>query len=243
MAPPTELEHAKAAPVAKRTRRTEVSVAVHDISLLWLVSSWRRAYLLHDSCTLLIPPPPCWASSPLPPGHDSCTLLIPPPPPCWASSPLPPGFLLGHPPLSLLPFSPLHALHTKSNPSQHIFIGLQIGTWTPRTSAVHKAYRRTWGISVKQHDPAYVWAQWLSPVYSISLGNTQAAFGLQTSGALAAGVAVDGILVRDLQLPEAAKHAYVLRPLPARAKRLTQFISHTRRHMLGIVATSPAKEM
>lgn len=49
-----------------------------------------------------------------------------------------------------------------------------------------------------------------------------------------AGLSVDGIIVRDLQLPERAQHAYVLRPLPARARRTAQWLGAMRRRWLGI---------
>lgn len=63
----------------------------------------------------------------------------------------------------------------------------------------------------------------------------------QGNGAVAAGISVDGIIVRDLQLPEQARHAYVLRPLPARARRLNSWLNLLRRQLLGIVKVSRAK--
>lgn len=64
---------------------------------------------------------------------------------------------------------------------------------------------------------------------------------MQANGAVAAGISVHGIIVRDLQLPEQARHAYVLRPLPARARRLNAFLNLLRRQLLGVVRVSPAK--
>lgn len=64
---------------------------------------------------------------------------------------------------------------------------------------------------------------------------------LQGYGAVVAGLSVDGIIVRDLQLPEQARHAYVLRPLPARARRLNTWLNLLRRQLMGISYISPAK--
>ena len=50
-------------------------------------------------------------------------------------------------------------------------------------------------------------------------------------------------MVRDLQLPEAAKHASVLRPLPGRARLLNAWGSATRRHFLGITPLPHAKKL
>lgn len=184
----------------------------------------------------------------------------------------------------------------------------QIGTWTPKHLGHtpsgsggdrHALYRRSWGITVNKRDPAFLWAQWLAPVYSVALANIEGAFkqevgrggvgicvgvcggcrgvtwGLellalrcaalccagalwlvccrgwphggptltpllppQANGAMSAGAMVDGIIVRDLQLPEQARHAYVLRPLPARARRLNTWLNLVRRRLLGIVPVS-----
>jgi hypothetical protein len=54
---------------------------------------------------------------------------------------------------------------------------------------------------------------------------------------------VDGIIVRDLQLPETARHAYVLRPLPARARRLNAWHIVLRRAHLGIQPVSHARKL
>lgn len=99
-------------------------------------------------------------------------------------------------------------------------------------------YRRSWGITVKRGDPAYLWAQWLAPVYSVSVADILTAYRLHSDGMVSAGASVDGVIVRDLQLPEAARHAYVLRPLPARARRLNAWLTKSRRQLLGVVPIS-----
>ena len=157
----------------------------------------------------------------------------------------------------------------------------QIGTWTPKGSQSSTgSYRRAWGITVRRGDPAYIWAQWIAPVYSISVANIRGALRqqvgaktrprfacllaparprlphpctrgqrirlppppgaamLQASGAVQAGASLDGVLERDLQLPEGARHAHVLRPLPARARRLTVWIAGLRRNLLGVTPLS-----
>jgi hypothetical protein len=53
-----------------------------------------------------------------------------------------------------------------------------------------------------------------------------------------ANASIEGIIVRDLQLPDVAKHAYVLRPLPARARRLNAWIQNMRRTVLGVTSMS-----
>lgn len=67
--------------------------------------------------------------------------------------------------------------------------------------------------------------------------------GLQSNGCMSAGASVDGIIVRDLQLPETARHAYVLRPLPARARRLNAWHAVIRRALLGIQPISPGRRL
>lgn len=124
----------------------------------------------------------------------------------------------------------------------------QIGTWTPKGPGVKGtlpgvSYRRAWGISVKRDDDAYLWARWLAPVYSVTVANVKAALRLQASGCVSAGASVDGVVVRDLQLPEAARHAYVLRPLPARARRLNAWHASLRRVLLGIEPVSHGRKL
>ena len=45
---------------------------------------------------------------------------------------------------------------------------------------------------------------------------------VQGTGHLRGGITINGLLVRDLQLPLTSKFAFFLRPLPARASELTQ---------------------
>lgn len=127
-----------------------------------------------------------------------------------------------------------------------------IGTWTPKGTAGGRSggagsgtgvsYRRAWGISVKRDDDAYLWARWLAPVYSVMVANVKTALRVQSNGALGASASVDGIIVRDLQLPESARHAYVLRPLPARARRLNAWHAGLRRIFLGITLVPQARK-
>jgi hypothetical protein len=123
-----------------------------------------------------------------------------------------------------------------------------IGTWTSKgkNAGVPDAssrYSRAWGITVKKSDPAYLWAQWLAPVYGVSLAHIEVAVRFHPSGTILAGASVDGMIVRDLQLPDGAKHAYVLRPLPARARRLNGWVQSLRRYLLGVTPISPARRM
>lgn len=126
-------------------------------------------------------------------------------------------------------------------------VNVQIGTWTSkgeeRAGLANTGYSRAWGITVKKGDTAYMWAQWLAPVYSASLARISAVVRVQASGAMAAGASIDGIILRDLQLPDMAKHAYVLRPLPARARRLDGWLQGVRRELLGISTTTPAQQL
>lgn len=52
---------------------------------------------------------------------------------------------------------------------------------------------------------------------------------------------LSGIIARDLQLSELARHAYVLRPLPARAKRIYEHLLKVRREVLGVEEPNAAK--
>lgn len=117
-----------------------------------------------------------------------------------------------------------------------------IGTWTSKGSVGNAAdqvrYSRAWGITVKRSDPAFLWAQWLAPVYGVSLARVQAAVRRYRSGTVVANASIEGIIVRDLQLPDVAKHAYVLRPLPARARRLNAWVQNMRRMVLGVTSMS-----
>lgn len=96
---------------------------------------------------------------------------------------------------------------------------------------------------MKKGDPAFLWAQWIAPVYSASLIKVAALLRVQQNGEVFAGLSVDGIIVRDLQLPDVAKHAYVLRPLPARARRLNAYSHEVRRLLMGITQLSEVKHL
>lgn len=65
---------------------------------------------------------------------------------------------------------------------------------------------------------------------------------LQGTGEITAGVRLDGILVRDVQLPLGHKYAFLLRPLPARAKRLTAYAARQRRYTLRYVMPTRAQQ-
>ncbi|RMZ56604.1 hypothetical protein APUTEX25_004768, partial [Auxenochlorella protothecoides] len=129
-----------------------------------------------------------------------------------------------------------------------------IGTWTPKglpgRAGAAPAFRRQWGITVRRGDPAFVWAQWLAPIYSIAIADARGVLRLEVcagvvvrgaDGGTLAGATLDGVIVRDLQLPERAQHAYVLRPLPVRARRLSHWVASMRRRFLGIRRVSPAR--
>ncbi|KAL6785838.1 hypothetical protein ACKKBG_A00370 [Auxenochlorella protothecoides x Auxenochlorella symbiontica] len=120
-----------------------------------------------------------------------------------------------------------------------------IGTWTPKglpgRAGAAPAFRRQWGITVRRGDPAFVWAQWLAPIYSIAIADARGVLRLEADGGTLAGATLDGVIVRDLQLPERAQHAYVLRPLPVRARRLSHWVASMRRRFLGIRRVSPAR--
>ena len=63
---------------------------------------------------------------------------------------------------------------------------------------------------------------------------------LQGNGGLQAGVTMDGILARDLQLRPSSKFAYLLRPLPTRAAQLDAYAQLFRRRILRVVSLSKA---
>ena len=63
---------------------------------------------------------------------------------------------------------------------------------------------------------------------------------LQGNGGLKAGVTMDGILARDLQLRPTSKFAYLLRPLPTRAAQLDAYAQFYRRRILRVVSVSKA---
>lgn len=63
----------------------------------------------------------------------------------------------------------------------------------------------------------------------------------QGTGHLRGGLSVEGLLVRDLQLPPTSRFAYFMRPLPARAEELTRHATRFRTRMLRVVNVSIAR--
>lgn len=57
-----------------------------------------------------------------------------------------------------------------------------------------------------------------------------------------ADACIDGLVIRDLQLSDLAKHSYVLRPLPARTKRIYSDIVRARREVLGVKEPSNERQ-
>lgn len=57
------------------------------------------------------------------------------------------------------------------------------------------------------------------------------------------GAAVDGILVRDLQIKPDSRLAHFLRPLPARTAKLAAYVTKFRRRLLRLTTYSPAHKM
>ncbi len=57
---------------------------------------------------------------------------------------------------------------------------------------------------------------------------------LQGTGACHGKLLVDGLLVRDLQVGPEARFAYLIRPLPARAKQLSERATFFRRRLLRV---------
>lgn len=64
----------------------------------------------------------------------------------------------------------------------------------------------------------------------------------QGMGRLGAGLTMDGVLVRDLQLRPSSKFAFLLRPLPARAAQLDSYATTFRRRILRVVPFSKARK-
>ena len=62
----------------------------------------------------------------------------------------------------------------------------------------------------------------------------------QGIGQLHAGLTMDGVLARDLQLRPTSKFAYLLRPLPARAEQLNEYATRYRRRILRVVSVTKA---
>ena len=81
-------------------------------------------------------------------------------------------------------------------------------------------------------NPLQPWLTCLFLCESSSQGNKQ----------LHAGLTLDGVLARDLQLRPSSKFAYLLRPLPARAEQLNDYATRFRRRILRVVALSRARK-
>lgn len=116
---------------------------------------------------------------------------------------------------------------------QEISLMWLIGTWVVDQSKPRRSLK-TWGLTVKKNDPAFVWAQWLAPLYSVGISGLNFTMRKGESGSISMKANARGIIVRDLQLSELARHAYVLRPLPARAKRIFESLVTVRREVLGV---------
>lgn len=63
---------------------------------------------------------------------------------------------------------------------------------------------------------------------------------MQGTGQIAAGAMLDGLLVRDLTRSADDEHAFILRPLPSRASRLSEFAARRRQLALQYASRSPA---
>ena len=112
-----------------------------------------------------------------------------------------------------------------------------IGTWAARgrSRGMTHIARKSWGITVEKDDPAYIWGQWLAPLYSVSISGLKTSLKkTEISGMMVKG-SVRAVIARDLQLSEVARHAYMLRPLPARAKRIFDRQTSIRREALGVI--------
>lgn len=66
---------------------------------------------------------------------------------------------------------------------------------------------------------------------------------MQGVGALRAGLVVDGILVRDLQMKPDSRVAHFLRPLPARAAKLATYVTKFRRRLLRLTSYTVAHKL
>lgn len=116
---------------------------------------------------------------------------------------------------------------------QQISLIWMIGTWASHGKKGRR-HLKTWGITVRKDDPAYLWGQWLAPLYSVSVSGLKVSLRNGGPHPLAFKGGVRGVIARDLQLSELARHAYVLRPLPARTKRIFKKLSEVRREALGV---------
>ena len=119
-----------------------------------------------------------------------------------------------------------------------------IGTWANRGVKRGNTFlaRKSWGITVDKADPAYIWGQWLAPLYSLSISGLKTSLKNDMSG-LAVKGSVRAVIAKDLQLSDVARHAYVLRPLPVRASRVFDSATSIRREALGLVHVRKAIQL
>ena len=74
----------------------------------------------------------------------------------------------------------------------------------------------------------------LRQCFQLPLTADSARLLLQGTGACHGKLLVDGLLVRDLQVGPEARFAYLIRPLPARAKQLSERATFFRRRLLRV---------
>ncbi|BDA48870.1 hypothetical protein COCOBI_12-5530 [Coccomyxa sp. Obi] len=102
--------------------------------------------------------------------------------------------------------------------------------------------RWEWGRQIGEGQAAHAWSRFLTPLYGIQVIGLLASMTYSGTGRLRAGLTMDGVLVRDLQLRPTSKFAFLLRPLPARAAQLASYATSFRRRILRVVGTSKAKK-
>ena len=118
---------------------------------------------------------------------------------------------------------------------------MQVGTWLTNVDKARKKPLKNWGLTVRKNEPAFIWGRWFAPLYSASISNTSFCFKMRGQNAVRMGIEVRALIVRDLQLSDMAKHAFVLRPLPARTRRVYSDIVAIRREILGVVEPPPER--
>lgn len=121
-----------------------------------------------------------------------------------------------------------------------------IGTWASkgtRRSGTQTFVKKSWAISVERDDPAYIWGQWLAPLYGVSVSGLKLSMRKGDVSGLAVQGGMRAVIARDLQLSDLARHAFVLRPLPARAKRIFDRLGSLRREALGVTGVRKSSRM
>lgn len=121
-----------------------------------------------------------------------------------------------------------------------------IGTWASRggkRSGTRTFMKKSWGISVERDDPAYIWGQWLAPLYGVSVSGLKLSMKQGDVSGLAVHGSMRAVIARDLQLSDMARHAYVLRPLPTRAKRIFDRLCSLRREALGVTTDRKTSQL